>query len=273
VKSVADEIKLFARLKKGDETARDEIFQAHQAMVAKAAWSYSRRSSLSVEEMMAEGYVGLLQAIEKFNPAKAKAKKTKFGSYAYWWIRRYIIRALVKEQSILSVPESVSELTHRYNHFAGVLTQTLGREPTEAEVKKLLVLSQRQMERISQRRALTEVSLDNPVFSDDENRSLADIIPAENKEDIEKTLEQGVLIEKYFSVLTPLEKAVMCFRFGLQKQPQLTYREIAENLQKKFKKRMSRQRAHQIFRLALKKIKAIRKKETADEKEEIGRVD
>ena len=100
-----DEIKLFTRLKKGDEKVREEIFKAHQAMVAKIACSYSKKSSLSVEEMIAEGYVGLLQAINKFN--LKKAKEVKFGSYAFWWIRRNIIRALVKKQSILSIPESV----------------------------------------------------------------------------------------------------------------------------------------------------------------------
>jgi RNA polymerase sigma factor (sigma-70 family) len=260
-----DEIKLFTRLKKGDEGAREEIFKAHQAMVAKIAWGYSKKSSLSVEEMIAEGYVGLLQAINKFNLKKAKTKKVKFSSYAFWWIRRYIIRALVKKQSILSVPESVSELMHQYNHFAGILTQTLGREPTEMEVGKLLILSEhfseQQLASISQRRALKEVSLDEPISTDDEGGTLADIIPAENKEDIEKTLEQGVLIEKYFSVLNPMEKAVLNLRFGLKKQPQLTYQEIAENLQKRYKKPLSRQRIHQIFRAALKKIKMVRNKE------------
>ena len=258
-----DEIKLFTKLQKGDEGAREEIFKAHQAMVAKIAWGYSKKSSLSVEEMIAEGYVGLLQAINKFNLKKAKTSKVKFSSYAFWWIRRYIIRALVEKQSILSVPESVSELTYRYNHFAGILTQNLGREPTEMEVGKLLVLSEQQLASISQRRALKEVSLDEPISTDDEGGTLADIIPAENKENIEKNLEQGALIEKYFSVLTPMEKAVLHLRFGLQKQPQLTYREIAENLQKRFKKPLSRQRVHQIFCIALKKIMAVRKKETS----------
>ncbi|MFA5393002.1 MAG: sigma-70 family RNA polymerase sigma factor [Candidatus Ratteibacteria bacterium] len=258
-----DEIKLFTKLHKGDEKAREEIFKTHQAMVAKIAWGYSKKSSLSVEEMIAEGYVGLLQAINKFNLKKAKAGKVKFSSYAFWWIRRYIIRALVKKQSILSVPESVSELTHRYNHFAGILTQNFGREPTEMEVGKLLVLSEQQLASVNQRRALKEVSLDEHIFTDDESGTLADIIPAKNTENIEKNLEQGVLIEKYFSVLTPLEKAVLNLRFGLQKQPQLTYREIAENLQKRFKKSLSRQRVHQIFRAALKKIMVVRKKETS----------
>ena len=263
-----NEIKLFARLRKGDEEAREEIFKVHQALVAKIAWSYSKKSTLSVEEMMAEGYVGLLHAIDKFSLKKAKIKKIKFSSYAFWWIRRYIIRALVKKQSILSVPESVSELMHRYNHFAGILFQTLGREPTEMEVGKLMLLSKQQLASISQRRALKEVSLDEHIFTGDDSGTLADIIPAENKEDIEKTLEQGVLIEKYFSVLTPLEKTVLNFRFGLQGQPQLTYRETAEILKKKFKKQLSRQRIHQIFRTAFKKISAVRKKEAKNGKME-----
>ena len=254
-----DEIKLFTKLRKGDEKAREEIFNAHQAMVVKIAWGYSKKSSLSVEEMIAEGYIGLLQAINKFNLKKAKTKKIKFSSYAFWWIRRYIIRALVKKQSILSVPENVSELMHQYNHFAGILTQTLGREPTEMEVGKLLVLSEQQLASINQRRALKEVSLDEHIFTDDEGGTLADIISAKNTKNIEKNLEQDALIEKYFSVLTPMEKAVLNLRFGLQKQPQLTYREIAENLQKRFKKPLSRQRVHQIFCTALKKIKAFHK--------------
>ncbi|MFH2068063.1 MAG: sigma-70 family RNA polymerase sigma factor [Candidatus Omnitrophota bacterium] len=257
-----DEIKLFTRLKKGDEKAREEIFKAHQALVAKIAWSYSKKSTLSVEEMIAEGYVGLLQAINKFDLKKAKSKEVKFGSYAFWWIKRNIIRALVKKQSILSIPENVSEMVHRYNHFAVILTQTLGREPTGMEVRKLLTLSERQLASVSRSRALKVVSLDEQIFTDNENGTLSDIIPAENKADIEKTLEHGVLIEKYFSVLTPLEKSVLNLRFGLQGQPQLTYREIAENFQEKFKKPFSRQRIHQIFRTALKKIKAGRDKET-----------
>lgn len=269
-----DDIRLFTRLQKGDEKAREEIFQAHRPMAAKIAWSYSKKSTLFFEEFLAEGYVGLLQAIEKFNLKKAKTKKTKFSSYAYWWIRRNIIRALVKNQSILSVPESVSELVHKYNHFAAILTQQIGREPTESEVKELLDLSERQMERVSHRRALAEVSLDEYLYADDDRR-LADIIPANTKsEDMEKVLEQGDLIEKYFSVLSPLEKTVMVFRFGLQRQPQLTYREIAEKLRAKSrsKTQVSRQRVHQIFSSALKKIKKVRKKEIADEKRTVGRV-
>ncbi|MCX5641850.1 MAG: sigma-70 family RNA polymerase sigma factor [Candidatus Omnitrophica bacterium] len=265
-----NEIKLFARLKNGDEGAREEIFQTHQTMVAKIAWRYSRKSSLSFEEMLAEGYVGLLQAINKFNPKKAKTKKTKFSTYAFWWIRRYIIRALVKEQSILSVPESVSELMYKYNRFAGILAQDLGREPTEMEVGKFLALSAQQLASISPRRVLKKVSWDEPISTDEGSGTLADFIPAK-KESMEKTLERVVLIEKYFSVLTPPEKAVLNLRFGLQGQPQLTYQEIAGNLQKRFKKPLSRQRIHQISRTALKKIIAVRKKEKADGK--MGRVD
>jgi len=263
-----DETKLFTRLKKGDEKAREEIFMAHQALVAKIAWSYSKKSSLLFEEMIAEGYVGLLQAINKFDLKKARLKEVKFSSYAFWWIKRNIIRALVKKQSILSIPENVSELMHQYNHFAGILTQTLGREPTEMEVGKLMALSKQQLASVSQRRARKEVSWDEPISTDEESGTLADIIPDENTEDIEKILEQGVLIEKYFSVLTPLEKSVLNLRFGLRGQPQLTYQEIAEKLHGKLKKRLSRQRVHQISRTALKKIMAVRKKETENGKME-----
>ena len=263
-----DEIKLFTRLKKGDEEAREEIFKSHQALVAKIARGYSKRSTLSFEEMVAEGYVGLLQAINKFDLKKAKLKKVKFSSYAFWWIKRNIIRALVKKQSILSVPENVSELVHQYNHFAGILTQTFGREPTEMEVGKLLVISKQQLANINRSRTLKVLSLDEQIFAGNENSTLADIIPDENTGDIEKILEQGALIEKYFSVLTPLEKSVLNLRFGLQGQPQLTYQEIAENLRGQLKKRLSRQRVHQISRAALKKIITMRKTEAKDGKME-----
>ena len=261
MKRLKDELKLFNRLRKGDESARGEIFKAHQAMVAKVAWHYHGKSKLSVEELIAEGYVGLLQAVEKFNPAKARRRKAKFSSYAYWWIRRYILRAVIKEQSILSVPESVSELLHKYNHFAGILTQALGREPTETEVKKILALSEQQMERVSRRRAVRELSLDDRSGVDEENRSLAEVIGAGVKDDIEEDLEREALLEKFFTSLTALEKEVVTYRFGLKNTPQLTYKEIGEKMKERLNKNLSRQRIHQIFRAALEKIRAVREEE------------
>jgi len=260
VEQLKEELVLFLRLKQGDQSAREKIFKMHQPMVVSVARRYQNKSKLSIEELIAEGYVGLLQAIEKFNLVKARRRRVKFSSYAYWWVRRYILRAIIKEQSILSVPESVSELVHQYNHFSELLSQELGREPTEGEVGKILTLSQRQMKRVSRRRALKEVPIDSQIYSGQKGYyNLAEVITAQTEENIEKNLERETLLERFFKVLSPLEKEVVSYRFGLKNRPQLTYQEIAERIREEGGKNLSRQRVHQIFHAALKRIQSIMK--------------
>lgn len=255
------ETELFLRLEKGDESARAEIVQGCQRLVAKIAHSYVRKSKFSLSELMAEGYVGLLQAIEKFNRKKAAKEKVKFSSYAYWWIRRYITRTVTQGQSILAVPENTSELMSQYSHFSDIVTQELGREPTDAEVQEGLALTNGQMKRVVRRRDLKEVSFDSTVSVDKENRTLAEVIGDESKEGttkirkVVKHLEDEVFLEKLFSVLTPLEKETITLKFGLENQIPLSYQKVARVLEKRFKRSISRQRVHQIVTIALQKLK------------------
>ncbi|MFH0797691.1 MAG: sigma-70 family RNA polymerase sigma factor [Candidatus Omnitrophota bacterium] len=259
------ETELFLRLEKGDESARAEIVQVCQRLVAKVARNYVRKSKFSVSELMAEGYVGLLQAIEKFNRKKAAKEKVKFSSYAYWWIRRYVIRAVTQGQSLLAVPENTSELMSQYSHFSDIITQELGREPTDAEVQKGLALTNGQMKRFVRRRDLKEVSFDSTVSRDKENRTLSEVIGDESKEGtsriqkVVKRLEDEGILEKLFSVLTPLEKEAITLKFGLENQIPLSYQKVG----KKLSRSLSRQRVHQIVTIALQKLKKKNKGKTS----------
>ena len=256
------ETELFLRLEKGDESARAELVQSCQRLVAKIAHSYVRKSKFSLSELMAEGYVGLLKAIEKFNRKKAAKEKVKFSSYAYWWIRRYITRAVTQGQFLLAIPENVSGLMSQYSHFSDIVTQELGREPTDAEVQEGLALTDNQMERVVRRRNLKQVSFDSPVSGDKENRPLSEVIGDERKEGtkiqkVVKHLEDEAVLEKLFSVLTPLEKEAVTLKFGLENQIPLSYQKVARVLEKRFKRTISRQRVHQIVTIALQKLKEI----------------
>ena len=255
------ETELFLRLEKGDESARAEIVQSCQRLVAKVARSYVHKSRLALSELMAEGYVGLLQAIEKFNRKKAAKEKVKFSSYAYWWVRRYITRAVTQGQSLLAIPENVSGLMSQYSHFSDIVTQELGREPTDAEVQEGLALTDNQMERVVRRRNLKQVSFDSPVSGDKENRTLSEVIGDESKEGttkirkVVKRLEDEAVLEKLFSVLTPQEKEAITLKFGLENQIPLSYQKVARVLEERFKRPISRQRVHQIVTIALQKLK------------------
>ena len=248
---------LFARLEKGDESARAEIVEACQSLVAKIAGIYSRKSKLSRPELMGEGYVGLLQAVGKFDRGKALARGVKFSSYAYWWIRRYIARAAIRGQSITSVPESVSEMMGKYRHFSEVLTQELGRAPTDVEIRHGLDLPEKHFARIERRQHLQEFSLDGTIDNLEDGRSIHEVTAlGRGRENIERQLENETLLEKFFSVLSPIEKEVLSLRFGLQSHPPLTYQEVAGQLQEKFDRSFSRQRVHQIATAGLRKIRA-----------------
>jgi len=255
-----DDQELFKRLEKGDEAARTEIVEACQPLVAKIAGIYSRKSNLSRQELMGEGYVGLLQAIGKFDRRKALARGVKFSSYAYWWVRRYITRAVIRGQSITSVPESVSEMMGRYRHFSEVLTQELGRTPTESEIRHGLDLPEKQAVRIERRTHLREFSLDGTIDNREDGLSIHEIIATVSKENIERQLENETLLERFFSVLGPVEKEVIILRFGLHHQTPFTYQEVAEQLRGKFGRSFSRQRVHQIVNAALRKIRTKYKK-------------
>ncbi|HNQ34502.1 MAG TPA: sigma-70 family RNA polymerase sigma factor [bacterium] len=259
-----DELEIFYRFARGEVEVRDQIVMEHQALVAKIARYYARKSSATLTELMAEGYIGLLHAIEKFNPATADRKGVKFSSYAYWWIRRYVIRYLMRGQSILCVPESVSELTNRYSHFSNRLAQVLGREPTVLEMKAEMELTEKEFQRVRQRRDLTEISLDEKIAGDEDNRTFAEVITAGPGENLEKTLENEMILERFFSLLNPVEREVLKLRYGLNNEPQCTYTEIASRLQEKFDRRLSRQRIHQIVRAAIEKLKSAHQKELND---------
>ncbi len=242
---------LFARLKSGDETARQALLDKNRGLVIRLANNYRYKTRLSIRELISEGDLGLLTAIHKFEPTRATADGVKFSTYAYWWIRRNIIRALIKNQSLISVPEHISELLRQYRQNERKLVQLMGRAPTEAEIANVLGLPPEQLKNVLRRNILTEVSLNKPVSPGKPGPPLEDFLgKVLNLEDQFLKKEQ---VERLFRCLTTLEKKALTLRFGLNETPAFTYREIAERLEPK--KQLSRQRIYQIVRVALEKLR------------------
>jgi RNA polymerase primary sigma factor len=226
------------------ERAKDELVRRNLRLVVDIAKRYNGRG-LGLLDLVQEGNIGLMKATERFKYRKG----FKFSTYATWWIRQGITRALADQSRTIRIPVHLTEASQRITRTARRLVQALGREPQAAEIGQALRVAPARIEETMQ--AFQEpVSLDNPV-SDGET-SLGDMIPdrlaVQPDTNVHKT-ERAKEMERILSTLTPREQTVIRLRFGIEQDEAWTLEQVGQSLS------VTRERIRQIEAKALKKLK------------------
>ena len=249
-----EEIELAARIKRGDEEAKQLMIRANLRLVVKIAQDYSRYG-LPLLDLISEGNIGLMKAVERFDPAKGG----KLSTYGSWWIKQSIKRALANQSKTIRLPAHLVDKIARMRKRQHALTEKLGREPTNDELGAELEVPGKTIghwKTVS----LRPTSLDAPI-GDDDGGDFADIIgddkartPFEQINDHQLKQE----MESLLGTLTDRERQILTFRYGLHEVPE----ETLEVVGKRFN--ITRERVRQIQNAAIVKL---REKMFADSKE------
>jgi len=250
--TIEQEIDLAAKIKKGDKAARSLMIRSNLRLVVKIAHDYANLG-LPLLDLISEGNIGLMKAVERFDPAKGG----KLSTYAAWWIKQSIKRALANQSKTIRLPVHLVDKISKMRRVAMQMSEELGREPTDDELAEEVGLA---AGKISQLKivSIRPASLDAPI-SDDDSTEFGEIVgdlealtPFEQLRDQNLRDEVGDLL----GVLDEREKKIIFSRFGLDGGKAKTLEEVG----KKFG--VTRERIRQLQNIALMKLRrALQKKE------------
>ena len=243
--SPEEEIELAKRMELGDENARKRLAEANLRLVVSIAKRYVGRG-MQFLDLIQEGNLGLIKAVEKYDYSKG----FKFSTYATWWIRQAITRAIADQARTIRIPVHMVETINRLIRTSRQLLQELGREPTPEEIAEKMEMP---VERVREIMKISQdpVSLETPI-GEEEDSHLGDFIPDEGASEPSEAASFTLLKEQLvdvLSTLTPREEKVLKLRFGIEDGRTRTLEEVGKEFN------VTRERIRQIEAKALRKLR------------------
>ena len=240
-----EEIELAARIKKGDKKAREQMIKANLRLVVKIAHDYEGLG-LPLLDLINEGNIGLMKAVERFDPAKGG----KLSTYGAWWIKQSIKRALANQSKTIRLPVHLVDKISKMRRTAMKLQEVLGREPTDEELAEELGMT---ASRVAQLRtaAIRPASLDAPIGDEDSN-NFSEVVQDENASTPYEQLEEktvSAMLQEMVKTLDTREATILRYRFGLDGGSEKTLEEVGQKFG------VTRERVRQIQNIALAKLR------------------
>ena len=251
-----EEILLAARIKRGDKKAREQMIKANLRLVVKIARDYEG-IGLPLLDLISEGNIGLMKAVERFDPAKGG----KLSTYGSWWIKQSIKRALANQSKTIRLPVHLVDKISKMRRTAMRLQEEFGREPTDEELGEELNIT---ASRVAQMRmaAIRPASLDAPIGDEDSN-NFAEVVQDESAETPYQQLEGKTvtrMLQEMVTTLDEREATILRSRFALDGGTEKTLEEVGNKFG------VTRERVRQIQNIALKKLRKMIEKLEAQKK-------
>lgn len=240
-----EEVELAKRIKRGDKEARERMIKANLRLVVKIARDYENYG-LPLLDLISEGNIGLMKAVERFDPSKGG----KLSTYASWWIKQAIKRALANQSKTIRLPVHLVDKIAKMRRIALKMQEVLGREPTDEELAHQLDIP---VSRVAQMRTVSirPTSLDAPIGDDDSN-NYSEIIADETASTPYKQLEDQTFTSMLMELVKELdqrEATILKYRFGLDGGGEKTLEDVGEKFG------ITRERVRQIQNAALRKLR------------------
>lgn len=244
--TIDEEVTLARRIRRGDKAARDHMISANLRLVVKIAMDY-KDFGLPLLDLISEGNIGLVKAVERFDPRKGG----KLSTYAAWWIKQSIKRALANQGKTIRLPVHLVDKISKMRRTAMQLTEQLGREPTDEELAIELQVPTAKVAHLKSV-SVRPASLDAPVGDESDSATFGEIVGDENALDPHEGLREKNLNQDLYAMINSLdarEAEIIRLRFGLEGRDELTLEEVG----RRFK--VTRERIRQLEYLALNKMR------------------
>ena len=250
----AEEVDLAARIASGSEEARSKLIRSNLRLVVKIAHDF-KGLGLPLLDLISEGNIGLMRAVEKFDPSKG----AKLSSYAAWWIKQSMRRALANQARTIRIPVQSASKISKIQNSRTSLTEKLGREPTDAEIARDVNLTERTVTGLRLGKTTT-ISLHDPIQSG-EDGEFRDIIPDEKTESPDEIVQDDETLHHMLGLVGHLddrEQTILRLRFGLNGERPRTLEEVSQTIGR------TRERVRQIQNQALEKLRGMLEEDLED---------